>query len=195
VLFFSHSLISILVWIWDSLFSFRFYWSHLFHSDPCRLVSSPCRSVSPLVAQCAKCCFCFCPVRSHSCLSQVPFSSRTELLCLLWFLVRDQVLGSSFVRIQVAAIPFIDFGPLLVLHLGLVAGSSASAQEPQGTDWFFSSRAVSGPFLSRCWVQRAQISSFALPMWQNHLRNEGSVFQDPDQMILDEARMHVNTHT
>jgi hypothetical protein len=33
----------------------------------------------------------------------------------------------------VAAIPFIDFGPLLVLHLGLVAGSSASAQERQGT--------------------------------------------------------------
>jgi hypothetical protein len=32
-------------------------------------------------------------------------------------------------------------------------------------------------------------------MWQNHLRNEGSVFQDPDRVILDEARMHVNTHT
>jgi hypothetical protein len=27
------------------------------------------------------------------------------------------------------------------------------------------------------------------------LRNEGSVFQDPDRVILDEARMHVNTHT
>jgi hypothetical protein len=32
-------------------------------------------------------------------------------------------------------------------------------------------------------------------VWQNHLRNEGSVFQDPDRVILDEARMHVNTHT
>jgi hypothetical protein len=26
------------------------------------------------------------------------------------------------------------------------------------------------------------------------LRNEGSVFQDPDRVILDEARMHANTH-
>jgi hypothetical protein len=32
-------------------------------------------------------------------------------------------------------------------------------------------------------------------MWQNHLRNEGSVFQDPNWVILDEAKMHVNTHT
>jgi hypothetical protein len=30
---------------------------------------------------------------------------------------------------------------------------------------------------------------------QNPLRNEGSVFQDPDRVILDEAKMHVNTHT
>jgi hypothetical protein len=27
------------------------------------------------------------------------------------------------------------------------------------------------------------------------LRKERSVFQDPDRVILDEARMHVNTHT
>jgi hypothetical protein len=33
----------------------------------------------------------------------------------------------------VAAIPFIGFGPLLVLHLGPVVGSSARAQERQGT--------------------------------------------------------------
>jgi hypothetical protein len=26
-------------------------------------------------------------------------------------------------------------------------------------------------------------------MWQNHIRNEGSIFQDPDRMILDEARI------
>jgi hypothetical protein len=26
-------------------------------------------------------------------------------------------------------------------------------------------------------------------LWQNDLRNEGSVFQDLDQVILDEARM------
>jgi hypothetical protein len=32
-------------------------------------------------------------------------------------------------------------------------------------------------------------------MWQNHLRNEESIFQDPDRVILDEARMHANTHT
>jgi hypothetical protein len=31
--------------------------------------------------------------------------------------------------------------------------------------------------------------------WQNPLRNEGSVFQDPDRVILNEARMHINTHT
>jgi hypothetical protein len=29
----------------------------------------------------------------------------------------------------------------------------------------------------------------------NPLRNEGSVFQDSDRVILDEARMHVNTYT
>jgi hypothetical protein len=32
-------------------------------------------------------------------------------------------------------------------------------------------------------------------LWQNPLKNKGSVFQDPDWVILDEARMHVNTHT
>jgi hypothetical protein len=26
-------------------------------------------------------------------------------------------------------------------------------------------------------------------------RNKGSIFQDPDRVILDEARIHVNTHT
>jgi hypothetical protein len=31
-------------------------------------------------------------------------------------------------------------------------------------------------------------------MWQNHLKNEGSVFQDRDQRILDEARMHKHTY-
>jgi hypothetical protein len=30
-------------------------------------------------------------------------------------------------------------------------------------------------------------------LWQNHLRNEGSVFQDPDRVILDKARMQ-QTH-
>jgi hypothetical protein len=34
-----------------------------------------------------------------------------------------------------------------------------------------------------------------LLVWQNHLRNEGFVFQDPDQVILDEARMHASTYT
>jgi hypothetical protein len=29
---------------------------------------------------------------------------------------------------------------------------------------------------------------------QNHLRNEGSIFQDLDQGILDEARMHKHTY-
>jgi hypothetical protein len=32
-------------------------------------------------------------------------------------------------------------------------------------------------------------------MWQNHLRNEEFIFQDPDRVILDEARMHAKTHT
>jgi hypothetical protein len=56
-----------------------------------------------------------------------------------------------------------------------------------------------------CIATRPQVQSFQnivtsahtcsrLHMWQNHLRNEGSVFQDPDRVILDEARMHVNTH-
>jgi hypothetical protein len=31
-------------------------------------------------------------------------------------------------------------------------------------------------------------------MWQNHLRNEGSIFQDSDRGILDEARMHKHTY-
>jgi hypothetical protein len=32
------------------------------------------------------------------------------------------------------------------------------------------------------------------PLWQNHLRNEKSVFQNLDQVILDEAKMHANTY-
>jgi hypothetical protein len=47
------------------------------------------------------------------------------------------------------------------------------------------------------WVADSGVSIQTTPnlVWQNHLRNEGSVFQDPDQVILNEARMHVNTHT
>jgi hypothetical protein len=42
----------------------------------------------------------------------------------------------------------------------------------------------------------AHICSYALDyMWQNHLRNEGSVVQDADRVILDEARMYANTYT
>jgi hypothetical protein len=31
-------------------------------------------------------------------------------------------------------------------------------------------------------------------VWQNHLRNERSIFQDPDQGILDKARMRKHTY-
>jgi hypothetical protein len=30
-------------------------------------------------------------------------------------------------------------------------------------------------------------------LWQNHLRNEGSILQDPDRVILNKARMQ-QTH-
>jgi hypothetical protein len=30
-------------------------------------------------------------------------------------------------------------------------------------------------------------------VWQNHIRNEGSIFQDPARVILNEARMQ-QTH-
>jgi hypothetical protein len=32
-------------------------------------------------------------------------------------------------------------------------------------------------------------------LWQKHLRNEESIFQDPNRVIFDEARIHANTHT
>jgi hypothetical protein len=44
------------------------------------------------------------------------------------------------------------------------------------------------------WPKRRRAATTTWSLWQNHLRNEGSVFQDPDRLILDEARMHVNTH-
>jgi hypothetical protein len=54
---------------------------------------------------------------------------------------------------------------------------------------------MSSRFWAVVWWTEGGATEGCDSLWQNHLRNEGSVFQDLDRVILDEARMHVNTHT